>query len=123
MCIRDRNYTHVTDADLPLRWTPASTYDVAGLSASITTSDADGNAYQLIVFPWDDGAFDWDGDVLSALPPGGGNFSFGAGVGQPKWFLDFGQGPVGLENQGRSGLGYSGIITLEAPPEEEEPAE
>jgi len=117
------NYTHVTDQDLPLRWTPASTYDVAGLSASVTTTDQDGNAFQLIVFPWDDGAFDWDGDVLSQLPPGGGNFSFGAGVGQPKWFLDFGQGPVGLENQGRSGLGYSGIITLEAPPAEEEPPE
>jgi hypothetical protein len=112
------NYTHVTDTDLPLRWTPASTYDVAGLSASITTTDADGNAFQLIVFPWDDGAFDWDGDVLSGLPPGGGTFSFGAGVGQPKWFLDFGQGPVGLENQGRSGLGYGGIITLQAPPDE-----
>ena len=117
------NYTHVTDTDLPLRWTPAETYDVAGLSASITTTDPEGNAFQLIVFPWDDGAFDWDGDTLSALPPGGGNFSFGAGVAQPKWFLDFGEGPVGLENQGRSGLGYSGIITLQAPPEEEEAPE
>lgn len=112
------NYTHVTDSDLPLRWTPASTYDVAGLSASITTTDQNGDAFQLIVFPWDDGAFDWDGDVLAQLPPGGGSFSFGAGVAEPKWFLDFGNGPVGLENQGRSGLGYSGIITLEAAPEE-----
>ena len=54
------------------------------------------------------------------FPEGGGYFSFGAGVGEPKWFLDFGDGPVGLENQGRSGLSYRGFMLVRPDEEAEE---
>jgi hypothetical protein len=53
------------------------------------------------------------------FPEGGGYFSLGAGVGEPKWFLDFGNGPVGLENQGSSGLSYRGFMLVRSADAEE----
>ena len=109
-----QNFTHDPNEDLMIRWTPANTYDVAGLSASYSTSDPTGQAYVLMVFPWDDGEYLWTSDWWLQLPEGGGNLSFGAGVNEPKWFLDFGEGPVGMENQGGSGLSYRGFMLLQS---------
>lgn len=114
------NFTHDPADELHIEWTPAQTYDVAGLSSVYSTSDATGQAFQLIAFPWDDGDYDFPADWLTALPDGGGYFIFGAGVNEPKWFLDFGDGPVGLENQARSGLSYRGFMLLQAAEEEAE---
>ncbi len=114
------NFTHDPALELPIAWTPAQTYDVAGLSSVYATSDAEGQAYQLLAFPWDDGEYEFPSDWLGALPEGGGYFIFGAGVNEPKWFLDFGEGPVGLENQARSGLSYRGFMLLQGAEEDEE---
>jgi hypothetical protein len=113
------NFTHNPAEPLPIAWTPAQTYDVAGLSSLYVTSDSEGQTYQLIAFPWDDGEYEFPADVLTSLPEGGGYFIFGAGVAEPKWFLDFGEGPVGLENQARSGLSYRGFMLLQGDDEEE----
>ena len=110
-----KKFTHDPADDFPIRWTPAQTYDVAGLSAVYQTSDAQDPpvAWQIITLPWDDGDYQWDAELFEApFPEGGGYFVFGAGVGEPKWFLDFGEGPVGVENQGRSGLTYRGFMLL-----------
>jgi hypothetical protein len=118
-----QNFTHDPAADFPIEWTPAQTYDVAGLSAAYQTSDTEDppNTWQVITLPWDDGEHLWAADSFaSPFPEGGGFFIFGAGVGEPKWFLDFGEGPVGLENQGRSGMTYRGFMLLASPGEGEE---
>lgn len=115
------NFTHDPAEDLTIRWTPANTYDVAGLSAAYQTSDTEDppNTWQVITLPWDDGEHVWPAaNFAPPFPEGGGFFVFGAGVGEPKWFLDFGDGPVGLENQGRSGLTYAGFMLLSSPAEE-----
>lgn len=106
------NFTHDPNESLPVSWTAAQTYDVASLSMSWATADQDGVGYQLLTFPWDDGAHVWPSDELLGVPEGAGQFGFAAGAAQPKWFFDFGDGPVGVENQGRSGLGYSGFMIL-----------
>jgi hypothetical protein len=111
------NYTHNPDEDLNVLWTPAQTYDVAGLSMSYSTSDAEGNPWMVITIPWDDGEHPWESSNFSQLPEGGGYFSIGAGVGEPKWFFDFGNGAVGVENQGGSGLSYRGFMSLRRPEE------
>ena len=108
------NFTHDPREDLVVQWTPGNTYDVAGMSVSWSTTDADEVAWQIITLPWDDGEHAWSSDYWEQMPEGGGNFGFGAGVGEPKWFFDFGDGPVGLENQGRSGLSYSGFMLVRA---------
>lgn len=113
-----QNFTHDPHDDLWLRWTPANTYDVAGLSASYSTADETGQAWVLMTFPWDDGEYQWTSDWWMQMPEGGGNLSFGAGVNEPKWFLDFGAGPVGVENQGGSGLSYSGFMILQSAEDE-----
>jgi hypothetical protein len=118
-----QNYTHDPANDLQVSWTPAQTYDVAGLSVLYQTSDDEDppNTWQVITLPWDDGDHLWPaGNFGAPFPEGGGFFIFGAGVGEPKWFLDFGEGPVGVENQGRSGLSYRGFMLLQSPGEEEE---
>jgi len=107
------NYTHDPDVDLNVLWTPAQTYDVAGLSMSYTTTDDEGTPWMVITIPWDDGEHPWESTNFAQLPEGGGYFSIGAGVGEPKWFFDFGQGAVGVENQGSSGLSYRGFMTLQ----------
>ena len=117
------NFTHDPVNDFPIRWTPALTYDVAGLSAAYQTSGPEDppSTWQVITLPWDDGDHLWPaGNFAPPFPEGGGFFIFGAGVGEPKWFLDFGEGPVGLENQGRSGMTYRGFMLLASPGEEEE---
>jgi hypothetical protein len=106
------NYTHDPNEDLLVRWTPGQTYDVAGMSLSYSTTDVDEVAWQLVVLPWDDGEWTFTPDWWEQVPEGAGNFGFGAGVSEPKWFFDFGQGQVGVENQGRSGLSYSGFMLL-----------
>lgn len=106
------NFTHDPNEDLLIEWTPGNTYDVAGMSMSWSTTDEDDVAWQIVTIPWDDGDHVWPSDWLTAVPEGGGYFGFGAGVDEPKWFFDFGDGPVGLENQGRSGLSYSGFMLL-----------
>ncbi len=108
------NYTHDPSEDLVVEWTPGNTYDVAGMSVSWSTTDADEVAWQIITLPWDDGEHAWEQEYWEQMPEGGGNFGFGAGVGEPKWFFDFGDGPVGLENEGRSGLSYSGFMLVRA---------
>lgn len=111
------NYTHDPATDFTLEWTPANTYDVAGLSMSYSATDTQNPpvAWQLITIPWDDGDHTWESTMFaSPFPEGAGNFSFGAGVGEPKWFLDFGDGPVGLENQGSSGLSYRAFMLVRA---------
>lgn len=114
------NFTHDPHEDLYLRWTPAQTYDVAGLSSSWSTTDEEEVAWMVITLPWDDGEHFWPSASLSSVPEGGGYFSFGAGVGEPKWFFDFGNGPVGVENQGSSGLSYRGFMLLRSAEEEPE---
>jgi hypothetical protein len=109
------NYTHDPANDFSLEWTPANTYDVAGLSMSFDAMSHDNPpvAWRLITIPWDDGEHTWESFMFAPpFPEVAGNFSFGAGVGEPKWFLDFGEGPVGLENQGRSGLSYRAFMLL-----------
>jgi len=118
-----QNYTHDPANDFVAEWTPANTYDVAGLTMSYSTSDTQNPPvpWQLITIPWDDGEHTWESSMFQApFPEGGGYFSFGAGVGEPKWFLDFGDGPVGLENQGRSGLSYRGFMLVRPDEEAEE---
>jgi hypothetical protein len=112
------NYTHDPTEDLVVRWTPGQTYDVAGMSLNWSTTDPDEVAWQLIVLPWDDGEWTFTPDWFEQVPEGAGNFGFGAGVDEPKWFFDFGDGQVGVENQGRSGLGYSGFMILRTETEE-----
>ena len=117
-----QNFTHDPADDLSVQWTPANTYDVAGLSMSYSTSDTQNPpvAWQLITIPWDDGEHTWESSMFQApFPEGGGYFSLGAGVGEPKWFLDFGDGPVGLENQGSSGLSYRGFMLVRSADAEE----
>ena len=76
--------------------------------------------WQLQTIPWDDGEHLWPSELFQPpFPEGGGYFSLGAGVSEPKWFLDFGEGPVGLENQGRSGLSYRGFMLTRSPEEGE----
>ena len=111
------NYTHNPDVDLEVQWTPAQTYDVAGLSMSYTTTDDTGQPWMIITIPWDDGLHPWEASNFAPLPEGGGYFSIGAGVGEPKWFFDFGDGAVGVENQGSSGLSYRGFMQLRRPDE------
>jgi len=112
------NFTHNPNEDLLVRWTPAQTYDVAGLSMSYSTSDDQGQPWMVITLPWDDGEHPWEAVNFSELPEGGGYFSIGAGVGEPKWFFDFGEGAVGVENQGSSGLSYRGFMLLNSADEE-----
>jgi hypothetical protein len=112
------NFTHNPAEDLLVRWTPAQTYDVAGLSMSYSTSDDQGQPWMVITLPWDDGEHPWDAANFSQLPEGGGYFSIGAGVSEPKWFFDFGEGSVGVENQGSSGLSYRGFMLLRSEDEE-----
>jgi len=106
------NFTHDPNEELVITWTPGQTYDVAGLSASWSTGDANDVGWQLVTLPWDDGSHTWPSDWMLQMPEGAGNFGFGAGVDEPKWFFDFGEGSVGLENQARSGLSYSGFMIL-----------
>ena len=113
------NFTHDPNEDLVVSWTPGQTYDVAGMSLSWSTTDIDEIAWQLVVLPWDDGEWTFTPDWFEQVPEGAGNFGFGAGVDEPKWFFDFGDGQVGVENQGRSGLGYSGFMILRSEDEEE----
>ncbi len=112
------NFTHDPNEDLLVRWTPAQTYDVAGMSMSYSTSDDEGVPWMVITLPWDDGEHPWGSDYFMPLPEGGGYFSIGAGVSEPKWFFDFGEGAVGVENQGGSGLSYRGFMLLRTPDEE-----
>ncbi len=114
------NFTHDPNEDLEVRWTPGQTYDVAGMSLSYSTTDIDEVAWQLVVLPWDDGEWTFGPEWFEQVPEGAGNFGFGAGVDEPKWFFDFGQGQVGVENQGRSGLGYSGFMILRSEGDEAE---
>lgn len=113
------NFTHDPNEDLPILWTPGQTYDVAGMSLSWSTTDQDEVAWQLVVLPWDDGEWIFGPDWWEQIPEGAGNFGFGAGVDEPKWFFDFGEGQVGVENQGRSGLSYSGFMIVQSSTEEE----
>jgi len=109
------NYTHDPADEMDIRWTPAQTYDVAGLSVAYQTSDDQDppQAWQIITIPWDDGEHTWPADLFAdPFPEGGGYFVLGAGVGEPKWFLDFGDGPIGVENQGRSGLTWRGFMLM-----------
>jgi hypothetical protein len=118
-----QNYTHDPANDLQILWTPAQTYDVAGLSALFITSDGSVDPpqpWRVITLPWDDGDHVWESQSFAPpFPEGGGYFVFGAGVGEPKWFFDFGAGQVGVENQGRSGLSYRGFMLLRSGGEEE----
>ena len=97
-----------------VRWTPAQTYDVAGMAMSFSTSDNEGIPWMAITLPWDDGEHMWPKELFPQIPEGGGYFSISTGVSEPKWFLDFGNGPVGVENQGSSGLSYRGFMLLRA---------
>lgn len=119
-----QNFTHDPADDLEILWTPAMTYDVAGLSALYSGSDASVDPpqpWRVITLPWDDGEHEWESSAFQPpFPEGGGYFIFGAGVGEPKWFLDFGEGPIGVENQGRSGLTWRGFMLLQSGGEEEE---
>ena len=118
-----QNYTHNPNEDLLVEWTPANTYDVAGLGMSYSVTDNTVDPpmpWQLQTIPWDDGEHLWPSELFQPpFPEGGGYFSLGAGVSEPKWFLDFGEGPVGLENQGRSGLSYRGFMLTRSPEEGE----
>lgn len=118
-----QNFTHDPNDELEVLWTPANTYDVAGLSMSYSSSDQQDppQAWQILTLPWDDGEHLWpETRFAPPFPEGGGYFSLAAGVGEPKWFLDFGNGPVGLENQGRSGLSWRGFMLLQSGAEEGE---
>ncbi len=119
-----QNFTHDPADDLEILWTPAMTYDVAGLSALYSGSDATVDPpqpWRVITLPWDDGEHMWESSAFQPpFPEGGGYFIFGAGVGEPKWFLDFGNGPIGVENQGRSGLTWRGFMLLQSGGDETE---
>jgi hypothetical protein len=115
-----QNFTHDPNEDMQVYWTPAQTYDVAGLTLAYQTADEEGQAWMLITIPWDDGDHLWAKENFQQLPEGGGYFVLAAGVGEPKWFLDFGNGPVGLENQGDSGLSWRGFMLLRSAETEEE---
>ncbi len=115
------NFTHDPSEDLDVLWTPAMTYDVAGLSIVLQVQDAEDedNALYNIVLPWDDGDWTWTPDMLAGLPEGNGYLVFGDSANQPTWGLPFSD-IMPDSPMGSSGITTMGFMILRSGGEEEQ---
>jgi len=115
------NFTHDPNEELLIEWTPAMTYDVAGLSIVLQTQSAENpdEAYYNIVLPWDDGEWVWGPDMLTLLPEGNGYLVFSDSAAQPTWQLPFSDiGPS--SPPGGSGISTMGFMILSSTGGEDE---
>ena len=60
------------DEPMPIRWTPAQTYDSADLYLYVIGPPQDEGVPLMFIYPWDDGAFDLNVDALSFFTSGPG---------------------------------------------------
>ncbi len=104
------NFVHDPHESLGVEWTIGETYDVAGLSLVLQTSDETGYSRFLLVIPWDDGYWQWDPDQLALIPEGSGTLALADGRADvPEFYLPFGSGG---KNQASTGLGWAGSMSL-----------
>jgi hypothetical protein len=56
---------HSISAPLGIRWDPAATYDVADMSMTLAGTFEDAGYPMLLLYPWDDGVWDFPPEALS----------------------------------------------------------
>jgi hypothetical protein len=66
--------SHPLDQPLRVRWEPAETYDESDMYLYVSGPPQDEGTPVMMVYPWDDGSWDYSPEALSFFTPGGATF-------------------------------------------------